>query len=650
MIIPKMAIEDLIASEGIADTATVGLQTAGKVVNAAGALGKAALTVKGTIGRSSVTRMGRDSILEFPAIFSAGIDTDDSIAIAKMLEKYYASLLVSIFSLRPSIALNEYSDIAEYIKSIHSNNPIPSNLRKAQHLAKESLEDTTDVGEEAFQTFAEFVDKAKEKLAAKFEVKLDASNGESYPLADVRKFTEKAIDIYQSAKKDLEGMKNKLKDKGYTENNARVLFNSLNAQISDISIVISKFETGLNALKEVKATDKTTLRDLIIPKESSLCPSRELANKIAALCKKNIGDMAGIINGLPKKVVDAPAAASFAIDSDEYCLVDDEASGLTVNGVTSECTDPDLAYECWGIQGGALNMGSINEIVTPYRRSQALLQERIDMAKGTEAVSDNIADVADTVASKAGRVITVGRNSNPTITNSTDIAAKKVGTGATMGNSNGKIDMAPTMIDVTFYLHGSKKGGSSNSASFTQQVKLGVKAMARVVSSDYVITNLVEGSKSSNPIFKFISWTRGELKLVRDLIFNVSEVKKKFKDKRKDEYGLLQMSKDRKEVDDVAKFAGNRILPYVSLIVTDYEVAQTAQVTGVDLTNYRNAKAFMERYYLLAFGIYNQNTKTLSILYDGANDFEDMSMAYIQTEQKKSMDVTKNFANMVSMR
>ena len=110
------------------------------------------------------------------------------------------------------------------------------------------------------------------------------------------------------------------------------------------------------------------------------------------------------------------------------------------------------------------------------------------------------------------------------------------------------------------------------------------------------------------------------------------------------------MSRDRKEVDDVTKFAGNRILPYLSLIVTDYEVAQTAQVTGVDLTNYRNAKAFMERYYLLAFGIYNSSTKTLSVLYDGANDFADMSMTYIQTEQKKSMDVSKNFSNLISIR
>ena len=137
MIIPKSAIEDMIATES-PDIATHGLHAAGKVINAVGSVGKMHATIKNSVGKSSITRMGKESILEFPTIFSAAIDNDDAIALTKFFERHYASLLVSIFSLRPSISLNEFENIGEYIKSIHSNDAIPTNLKKMKHIARES--------------------------------------------------------------------------------------------------------------------------------------------------------------------------------------------------------------------------------------------------------------------------------------------------------------------------------------------------------------------------------------------------------------------------------------------------------------------------------------------------------------------------------
>ena len=482
MIIPKSSIDELLATEAITDTATTALHTVGKVANAVGTVGKAAITVNGTIGKSSITRMGKDSILEFPTIFSGNIDTDDQIAIAKMFERYYATLLVSIFSLRPSVSLNEYSNIAEYIKFIYNNNSIFNNFKKAKHLvARESLE--------------------------------------------------------------------------------------------------------------------------------------------------------------------------------EISLVDEEPSEFGVNATSVENPNvsKDLGYECWGVHGGALNMGSINEMVNPYKRTQALLNERITLAentraKATEAV--NVNGVADSIQNGAMRVINVGNNTSNTL----GMVGGRPETilGRPQNNAIEKndkvISMAPTMINVSFYLHGSKTGANGNGASFTQNVVLGVKSMVRSVASQFMVSSLIEGSKSSNPIFKFISWTRGEYKLVRDLLFNVTEIKKKFKNKKDDVYGFLDMSQGRKEVDNVAKFAANRLLPYTTVVATDYEIAQAGQVTGVDLTSYRNAKVFMDKYYLLAFAIYNTSTKNLSVLYDGANDWEEMSMTYIQTTQKKDLDVTKALGNLASIR
>ena len=497
MIVPKSSYEELIASEAVTDTASAILKTTGGVLNAVGSVGKAAMSVKGTIGKSSITRMGKDSILEFPCVFSANVDVDDSIAITKMLERNYASLLVSIFSLRPAVALNEYSDIAEYIKSIHNNSGIPTNLKKAQHFARESM---------------------------------------------------------------------------------------------------------------------LTLEE-------------------------------------------------------DFCLDDeDEGSPLGVNALLYDSKDMNLGMECWGIHGGCLDEENLNDLVRPYNRSIGLIEQRLEDATkvATEGIVDHFKNkkgkapvqvpqsaadkLIDNIQKRANPVIVAGKNSSNLISDGKNRPPSAYGRNSATQINHNMIMQAPTMIDVTFYIHGSKAGGSDAPANFAQNVTLGIKGMTRQVSNEYMITNLIEGSKSSNPIFKLISWTRGEYKFVKDFLFNIGEVKKHFKNKKTDAYGIFEISKNRKEIDDVSKFAANRVLPYLSVIATEYEVAQAAQATGVDLTNYRNAKAFMEKYYLLAFGIYSADTKTLKILFDGGADWETMSMTYIQTSQKKEMDVTRNMANLISMR
>lgn len=482
MIIPQTVIDDILkedntATEGVTDIANTAFKAVGKTANAVANVGKAAISVKGSIGKSSITRMGEDSILQFPAVFSNYIDTDDAIAIAKMLERHYATLLVSIFSLRPTVSLNEYNNIAEYIKSIHSNNAIPTNLKKAQHFANESY---TDI-------------------------------------------------------------------------------------------------------------------------------------------------------------------------DDDFCLMEGEESVFGVNAETFEAGPEGarLAAECWGVYGGQLDTDLLNAEVQPYNRSVALINDRLEMAKKQQA-SEGYSDAIDTLRGKASAVVNVGKNSSPY----PDIKAGGRLNGNT-GTAKGQgrlINSEPTMINVSFYMHGSKSGQNGAGASFTQNVVLGVKSMVRSVTSDYMVANLVEGTKTSNPIFKFIAWTRGEYKLVKDLIFNISEIKKKFKNKNDDKYGFLEMSKNRKDVDNVSKFAGNRILPYLSLVVSSTEVQSAAAITGVDLSDYRNAKAFMDKYYLLAFAIYNEQTKVIEVLYDGDSSFDTMSMTYIQGEQKKAVDVTKALSNLYSTR
>lgn len=845
MIIPKSAFYDDLELDQVLEEAIEGPVTAltTETVKAVGDaavhaldFGNAMLAVKGTVGKSSISRMGKDSIQCFPAVFSSSIDLDDSIAIAKMLEKYYASLLVSIYSLRPAVSLKEYGDISQYLKSIHNNSNIPSNVMKAKSFIKgtESVEDTSDVSEaeEGFITdrftammnlFGVQNDQIPEgsvappgtlppvkkkgglfggknpwikNRPADFKPNLsEAIKNTSGAIQKTRWAIGKLDEAYRRldksyvdacnairmginlAAKDLkeleDGLKalnamksigsnsDRVKDMSYSSN-FKVIFDE--QQLKSFCIAIEKFVEhykneaeyhifngkedqfatsnvvgGMEGFKEVVETGKKAANALVygiadmtykpfksvtvIPgksvsvKKFSVASAKKYTNeaikmndmlvsKVKSLIEKCsqkktpaearvlerleacLGDIViehqklqnGIrflnkIDSTKKDIKEHPysqndiilfskeeangfenhikgnltsietyyksqinpAIESFIIDN-EFCLVDDEPSGLCIDADIFVSDDPDMAYEGLAVNWGALNMSSVNEISLPYKRTQHLLQERLEMAKATES---------DTTWNS---VAVVGSNQSTMLTNKMkDRSFIPANMTAGIGPKSGQtlIEHNPTMINATFYLHGTGKDGSGG---FTQQVNLGVKCMVRQENSDVVINSLVEGSKNSNPIFKFVSWSRGEYSLVKDFLFNIGEVKKKYKDKRNMGSSLLNMSKDRKKVDDVSKFAANRVLPYMTLIVTDYEVAQAAQMTGVDLTNPRNAKAFMDDYYLLGFGIYNSSTKKLSIMYDGDESFESLSMTYIQSQQKSTMNINKDFANLISMR
>lgn len=1002
MIIPKSAFYDDLELDQVLEEAIEGPVTAltTETVKAVGDaavhaldFGNAMLAVKGTVGKSSISRMGKDSIQCFPAVFSSSIDLDDSIAIAKMLEKYYASLLVSIYSLRPAVSLKEYGDISQYLKSIHNNGNIPTNVMKAKSFIKgtESVEDTSIIASEAFaddatidkglvsqcisavNNFLSYLKGCKTKVQRLedrikdgqknrdnvmffigacsdeldgeiFETKklliidhdghmkrivvLLNSNPDEYaedlkknqrdllndiknkkdPFESSRKYFDNCLKVIQTAVDDetiklerdafviknlskvsaasegfigdrftammnLFGVQSEqipegsvappgtlppAKKKGglfgnknpWTKNRPADFKPNLSEAIKNTSAAIQKtrwaigkldeayrrldksyvdacnairmginlaakdlkeLEDGLRALNAMKSIgsnsdrikdmsyssnfkvifDEQQLRGFCTAiekfvehykneaeyhifngKEENFATSNVVGgmegfasyidgvktryntmtnimadmryrpfNLHTSFCglpvtkkgsmyeAKNFTknalklneDLAKFVNELKKSIagktpaeknaieyleavlgdieiehqkikngmrwletVDSkkkddpnshpyskndivithpeifkafcdhvekdknviqnvynaklhPAVESFIIDN-EFCLVDDEPSGLCVDADIFVSDDPDMAYEGLAVNWGALNMSSVNEISLPYKRTQHLLQERLEMTKATEA--DTTWNSVAVVGSNQSTMLTNKMKDNKFVpANMTSGVGPK--TGQTL------IEHNPTMINATFYLHGTGKDGSGG---FTQQVNLGVKCMVRQENSDVVINSLVEGSKNSNPIFKFVSWSRGEYNLVKDFLFNIGEVKKKYKDKRNMGSSLLNMSKDRKKVDDVSKFAANRVLPYMTLIVTDYEVAQAAQMTGVDLTNPRNAKAFMDEYYLLGFGIYNSSTKKLSMMYDGDESFEILSMTYIQSQQKSTMNINKDFANLISMR
>ena len=82
---------------------------------------KFANVIRQTYGRSSLTRNAKDTIAQYPVIFSASIPLDDAVIVAKALELQYAALLISVISANSDYDRGRYNNPSEYLKNFYSN-------------------------------------------------------------------------------------------------------------------------------------------------------------------------------------------------------------------------------------------------------------------------------------------------------------------------------------------------------------------------------------------------------------------------------------------------------------------------------------------------------------------------------------------------
>ena len=89
------------------------------------------------VSNTSLTKLAKDSIFQFPVIISASIDNDEIFVMAKSFERSYASMMVSVISMSSYIDLNKYGKedyLVNFLRRFHSNTNIGGNI-----IASESI-------------------------------------------------------------------------------------------------------------------------------------------------------------------------------------------------------------------------------------------------------------------------------------------------------------------------------------------------------------------------------------------------------------------------------------------------------------------------------------------------------------------------------
>ena len=192
-------------------------------------------------------------------------------------------------------------------------------------------------------------------------------------------------------------------------------------------------------------------------------------------------------------------------------------------------------------------------------------------------------------------------------------------------------DMAPTMINITVIADATGKGDT-----WTQNVVLGIKAMVRMVKSGVMVNNMMDAFKDRG-LFKWLSWTKGEISTA-ELIFGAGKA-------MQDGYAAgkgdnwLKILRERKMAQGINKLLGKRLLPNASIVITESEALAIKEATGVDPHNPADVQKMMNRYFLLAFGIYDTENKLLDVMYDGESQFSTESIRELAAKNKKDTNL-----------
>lgn len=193
--------------------------------------------------------------------------------------------------------------------------------------------------------------------------------------------------------------------------------------------------------------------------------------------------------------------------------------------------------------------------------------------------------------------------------------------------------MAPTMVNLQLTsTHG-------NEPAITHNLVMGVKAMARSIPQEYMISNLADAAKGSRKIFSFIQYTEGERKIISDMIFGIRDAKEMAVGDRDMRYWISSL-KRRKYGDLIGKLSsGQGLQPLVTIVCTSYDVAKVMEMTGTDLNEPYNAAKLIAKYYLLGFIIYDPESGRLKSFFDGNNNFDVTTIASLKNKQQKDTDL-----------
>ena len=205
--------------------------------------------------------------------------------------------------------------------------------------------------------------------------------------------------------------------------------------------------------------------------------------------------------------------------------------------------------------------------------------------------------------------------------------------------SDNDVKKCNELVPTTLSLSLNQIGDNGKSYLGVQNFVVGVKGLMHPVNSNEMITNLLDGFKSGNKFFNFLRWTTGEIKFIKDLLFNIGGIKddviKKHSNTSSHWWSTL---KRRRTIARASNAQGKQMLPNASIVCTMEEVVEMQEVYKMNLLDVRNIKRIMDRYYLLGFVIVDEAQELCHIIFDGEDNFQVLTYKGLERENNSKND------------
>ncbi len=351
-----------------------------------------------------------------------------------------------------------------------------------------------------------------------------------------------------------------------------------------------------------------------------------------------------------------------------------ESSYEVTSAIASEgygCISNKELLDMWDCVEEQLDNESINSMYLPFKRTKAKLTRAI------EAANLSIANEADSklyfrrpdykrdsnnkpITTNSGeKILSSGKNGDPMYqyieapSDENDFRRLEKLYGEAKTLTNWKLENDPEKItaarskthgeivrDDKFnalsptILRTNIANTESGIGHWNQELILGVRAMPRMIPQSLLVNNMVDAFKN-RAIFKFLKFTRGELK-VMDVLFGLNEARNDVRDK---DNSWLNKYKNLAKKDKILRKFGKGTNPNCTVIITQTDAMMIKDKCGIDVRNVSNIKSMMNKYFFLAFGIYDTEAKMLDIIYDGENGFTTYSLRTMIADAKKDVDL-----------
>lgn len=510
-----------------------------------------AMEIKKATAKTSITRLTKDQIFQFPMIMSSDISSEENYHIVKTIERNYATLILAAITNEGVIDRDKYGNINQFLKRFHDNLDLP--------FATES--DTDYEVTNAVATEGYIPQEELRRMDATLESQLDC---------------ESINDMYRPFERTK-----------------------------------SKVNTALEAARAVSIANEAV-------NESYFRVPKYARDKKGNIIKDPYGN--------PVVAVDKSGNLEYmyvlAPEDDEKYFEMEEKYGA-----------PARSMDYWRREANKVKReehDAINQSSDDMKNKTEMAKYSLQRLKEDRRVAERQEDKEQYAKERAEDKAERRREREEDNARRAREEANKA-----LSNVRGEMmkdvkfgGMMPTVLTIT--LANMKK----EVGSWSQQLIIGIRAVPRYLSPSIMIANMCEAFKD-RAIFNFLKFTKGELKWW-DAILGLTSSRNRAISSTRNRW--MKVLKSRAEKN--SKSMNKKYNPNTTIVITENEATLIKESCGIDPNSPSAVRKMMDKYFLLAFGIYDTEAKMMKIIFDGDVDYTHYSLRAMVAEAKKETDLT----------